>query len=281
MNRLSEIHSELSKWWECLPEDVIGKDLTSESAISRPQVHLILEFYAVRMFTGRAFIRPPMRDPNGISNTSPQSSDSVNGTSSRRARIRALLVDDCVEAAIACIDTCRTIRATITLARASYTEFSALRAALLVVTAQCLQNRAGRFRLALRDGIAMLKEMSASGQSARSEYSLIEAFEHVISEIHGAFDTAGKARGESGYDKFKQWQQLWNTQNEPSADQNMGAVSVPTQQPSWGTMDAPSVPLFGIEGNFGSFPQTIDEFSSFFGCGLGRNSEMLHRPPET
>lgn len=273
LGRLHSLQSELLTWWACLPEDVVGSRLPSNSTVCRARVHLILEFYAVRMFIGRSFIRPPLSDAHVESHPSPNSQESSQRTGSRRAKLRQDLVGDCVEAAMACIDTCRTIRATITLARASYTEFSALRAALLVVTAQCLWERTDRFRLALKDGISMLKEMSTSGRSAQSEYSLLEAFERVVSRIYAASNGAGRAAGESDYGRFKQWEQLWNTQDVPSTLLQDATIPMPPRpNGSWQATDAQSGTLLGNEGNFASFPQTLDDISSFFGGGLDVNS---------
>lgn len=250
---------------------------TAESMLSRAQVQLVLEFHAVRIFAGRSFIRPPGSHAHAEYDPSPDSPESAQRTGSRRARLREILVTDCVEAAIACIDTCRTIRATIALARASYTEFSALRAALLVVTAQCLQSRTDRFRVALKDGIELLKEMSTSGMSARSEFSLIEAFERAISRNDGASESVDCAAGGSEYDQFKKWEQTWSIQGMPGSRLNDRIVPMPPQHSSTcKDKYAQSAPLLETESNFASLPQTLDEFSSLFDCGWDITSENAY-----
>lgn len=115
----------------------------------------------------------------------------------------------------------------------------------------------------------MLKEMSASGESARSEFSLIEAFDSVISKFHRTSDNAGLSF-QSDYDKFKHWEQLWNAQGMPSTGLNGNSLPMPPQGATIArTIDAGVAPMLGVEGDFGSCPQTLDEFSAFFSYGLG------------
>lgn len=135
-------------------------------------------------------------------------------------------MSDCVDAAISVVDICRTLQAGIGLARASYTEFSHLRIALLVILSQFLakqQNRhqqGGKTTEALRqplcDGIAMLKGMSTWGASARFDASLIEAFEHTIARMEGddvsnsgSHPKQPQRPNESSYEMFKRWESMW------------------------------------------------------------------------
>jgi hypothetical protein len=103
---------------------------------------------------------------------------------------------------------------TIGLARASYTEFSGLRVALLVILSQFIekqqQDTTERLRQPLYEGIAMLKNMAAWGASARFDASLIEAFEHAIARMDASDRAQEKPTShESDYEMFKKWQMAW------------------------------------------------------------------------
>ncbi|KKF96351.1 putative transcriptional regulatory protein C3C7.04 [Ceratocystis platani] len=141
------------------------------------------------------------------------------------------LGQDCIEAALGIIETCKALNKTIGLARASYTEFSACRAALLVIVTQCLQKRTDRLRDALREGMVMIKSMAAWGESARSEVSLLEVFECAVDKLdaaasgngNGAASNGAMTDEESGYERFKKWQMLWK---QPSSDAPTTTASV-------------------------------------------------------
>lgn len=207
----------------------------------------------VRMYAGRLFITP-RREHHGKASKSPagaasrRSEDidspisatagSASGSgqhlnvlsSHSSSQRRSSLVSDCVDAAISVVDICRTLQSGIGLARASYTEFSTLRIALLVILSQFLakyqsrlntDNTSGRTTEALRqplcDGIAMLKSMSTWGASARFDASLIEAFEHTIARMEGGGQQVGGVQqteaqqrpSESNYEMFKRWETMW------------------------------------------------------------------------
>lgn len=252
-------------------------------------MHLHLEYCLVRMFVGRVFIFPEAGLRDGSSPAT-----SANGPSSaslNKKGTRSTLVADCIEAALSVIDTCRCLRNSIGLARASYTEFSSCRAALLVITTQCLSQKTYMFRQALRDGLSMLKEMSTGSQSAHSETSLIEAFEQAIANMQAQEQTAGSMVSESEYAKFKRWEQLWKTDS-PLAEPVDGGVQgkqapmvppviEPPKQPEEsskeeGVMMPSATPFFGVDGHFASFPQSLDDFSAFFGNDFGSNIDSGH-----
>lgn len=231
------------------------------------------------MFAGRPFILP--REFNRGTSSPSTSSDGVdinaNPAASSRGQIRSILVMDCIEAALSVVDTCRFLRDSIGLARTSYTEFSTCRAALLVITTQCLLQRTHKFRQMLRDGLVLLKEMSAGSESARSEVSLIEAFERAITKMDVTGDTS-TAVVDSEYARFKRWEQLWK--NDSSFMELMSDVP---QDPAIGTapvadhlslqgFSVPSSTLFmDTDTTNTSFLQTMEEFSTIFGCGFGPN----------
>ncbi|KAI9167767.1 transcriptional regulatory protein [Paramyrothecium foliicola] len=286
LGKLVRLQNELRSWWNSLPDNVFCKNPGLQSTISRNDMHLKLEYCLVRMFVGRIFILP---HEGGRNSASPSTSATEpSGAASRKRRLRAVLVTDCIEAALAVIDTCRALHRSIGLARASYTEFSACRAALLVITAQCLYNRENAYKKALRDGLAMLKEMSAGSESAHSDFSLIEAFERAIAKINSATPAPMPSNSESEYARFKRWEQLWKNdtslmdmmneqaQSEqvplPTVNFGLGGTEDVSRQ---GTMPSSSTTtFFGMDGNFASFPQNLDDLSAFFGNDFGMGLDV-------
>lgn len=125
------------------------------------------------------------------------------------------MVTDCVEAALEIIDLCRLLRDETGLARASFTEFSSCRAALLVILAQGLTKRTERLGAALEQGISLIKIMSMGVGSARSAVSVIEALERAIRRLEmwsESQQTQSNGNSmESAYDRFKNWEMLWKT----------------------------------------------------------------------
>lgn len=289
LKRLAQLHRELKTWWDALPNDIFCKEFTSQSKISRKHMHLQLEYCLVRMYVGRVFIFPEAVLRDGSS-----PSTSVNAPSSAslgKKSTRSTLLADCIEAALSVIDTCRCLRNTIGLARASYTEFSSCRAALLVITTQCLSQKTYMFRQALRDGLSMLKEMSTGSQSTQSEVSLIEAFEQAIANMNTQEQTTSTTVPESQYAKFKRWEQLWKSDAplpetaDGGAQKKQEPMAPPASEPPKQTgepqkedttMMPSSTPFFGVDGHFASFPQNLDDFSAFFGNEFGSNIDSGH-----
>lgn len=195
-----------------------------------------------------------LESPTPTVATSSSSGQHLNVLSSySSSQRRASLVSDCVDAAICVVDTCRTLQGGIGLARASYTEFSTLRIALLVILSQFLAKYQHRqnvdhssssrvtesLRQPLCDGIAMLKTMSTWGASARFDASLIEAFEHTIARMEtgdagrGSHQTEAQQRpSESNYEMFKRWESMWHGGTSgDSASSTRGADGPPPADP--------------------------------------------------
>ncbi|TQV93268.1 C6 transcription factor (PrnA) [Cordyceps javanica] len=270
VKKLAQLQCELVEWWEGHGDTAFCNSEQPRSGAFRPKMHMRLEYCMVRMFLGRIFILP-QDGPLDSGNRSTPSSDMTSRSP------RSTLVRDCVEAALSVVDACRIIARSVGLARASYTEFSSCRAALLVITTQCLTQNTDRFRQALRDGVVMLKDMSSGSQSWHSEASLIEAFERAIASMKKTRHTETADSGESDYAKFKKWEQT--VQMHPSAPGSAGsAMASDTATPlaagqGWRPAEAawrednmlmPScTPFFGVDGNFASFPESLDELPSF------------------
>ncbi|RGP69640.1 hypothetical protein FLONG3_7717 [Fusarium longipes] len=289
LQRVIDMKEELRKWWDALPETAYHDEVNPQNPISRADTHLKLEYCLLRMYAGRPFILPrEVVRGNGSTSSSPADSNSQRPNTPHKSNPRSILVADCVEAALTIIDTCHLLQSTIGLARASYTEFSSCRAALLVIITQCLQRKTDRLRDALRTGMAMIKEMSAGGESARSEASLIEVFERAISRLDATLDSSGR---ETDYSRFKKWELLWKNDApiqdfapEESPENSMPLPQNPntfwrgsigtTARPGMPAMHAAS-PFVGMDTNFQSVPQVMDEFSTLFGYGFGPSPDSM------
>ncbi|KAJ5595009.1 uncharacterized protein N7459_001217 [Penicillium hispanicum] len=209
LERLLNIRKQLIEWWSTLPEETNCRDLHPSGPLFRSNVHLKLDYCLTRIFIGRPFLFSNIKGLQTPSQTS-----ALKGPSGL-SKNRVSLVTDCVEAALEIIDLCRLLRDEAGLARASFTEFSSCRAALLVILAQGLTKRTERLGAALEQGISLIKIMSMGVGSARSAVSVIEALERAIrrlevwSESHQSQSNGGSA--ESAYDRFKNWEMLWKT----------------------------------------------------------------------
>ncbi|KAJ5634373.1 hypothetical protein N7528_002215 [Penicillium herquei] len=208
LERLLNIRKHLVEWWSTLPEETSCRDLNPSGPLFRSNVHLKLDYCLTRIFIGRPFLFSNIK---ALQQTPPQPLKGPSGISKNRTT----LVTDCVEAALEIIDLCRLLRDETGLARASFTEFSSCRAALLVILAQGLAKRTERLGAALEQGISLIKIMSMGVGSARSAVSVIEALERAIrrlemwSESQQAHSNGGSL--ESAYDRFKNWEMLWKT----------------------------------------------------------------------
>jgi hypothetical protein len=212
---------------------------------------------------------------------------------------RSTLITDCVEAALEIINLCQLLRDESGLARASFTEFSSCRAALLVILAQSLTKRTERLREALEKGMVLIKIMSMGVGSARSAVSVIETLERAISRLEEwserqAPDNTGSM--ESAYDRFKNWEMLWKSgpmspelipfqehftagrsslppvpvtpmTDNPSGNDPMEEVANTeiTALSDYSASHAASLPQmarFGFDHFVSNFPQELDEFTA-------------------
>lgn len=288
VDRLSQFQSELVIWWESLPSILIRPESASLSFYIRPSSHLKLEYCLTRMFIGRFFIFPDKfskqqyPSPTEREESSPPSFPTKSDTSNSH------FIADCVDAALSVIETCRFLRNTIGLARASYTEFSSCRAALLVITTQCFQEKGRRFRNNLREGLTMLKEMAACSELARTEAALIEAFERVISQLDAT--QSGNSTSDSEFMQFKRWENTWR-ENSSAFDlfgsarqEDMDQITGPRWQ-DWSRAShatsfnsnepGPSMmPSHRSDTGPAYFPQACEDLAALLGFGFPSNLDI-------
>ncbi|KAL2851192.1 fungal-specific transcription factor domain-containing protein [Aspergillus pseudoustus] len=209
---------EMDTWWKRLLDEVLG-DTSHLEAHTRAITHLHLEYHLVCMFTGRPLLL------NRLSSRSPASPESLgkespvgSSVSTSQTLHRQELVRCCVQAAREALNLCRGLRDNGPgLARSSYIEYSSCRASILVLIAHSIQTQSAEFRAELRVGLDMIRQMVATGESARSEVALLESLERALVRLqHSGATSHGRGahgfsntRPGTGYDTFKKWEALW------------------------------------------------------------------------
>lgn len=170
------------------------------------------------MFTGRPFLlKKNMSESMNKSPANPDSSAAEKTSSPAGSGVRypfapKELVDDCIKSATEALDLLQEFRdCGLGLARASYIEYSSCRASLLVLIAHSIQSFSEHYRTTLYKGLDMIREMSAAGESAQSEVSLIEALERALARLHSGVQLSQQdqivlpERPISDYEAFKHW----------------------------------------------------------------------------
>ncbi|KAF5636541.1 fungal specific transcription factor [Fusarium sp. NRRL 25303] len=213
VSRLVSKKDGLVTWWQSLPPDTIDVTEQPTMAQSRSVMHLRLDYCLVRMFVGRPFLLKKETKDSATSPSVPENSPGTNERSaSKLVTSREELISDCIKAATEALDICQQLRSSgMGLARASYSEYSACRASLLVLIAYSIRNLSDQFRKSLCEGLDMIREMSAVGESARAEISLIESLERALARLHararsndvGSSDN--QANFDSAYEAFRSW----------------------------------------------------------------------------
>ncbi|KAL4805159.1 fungal-specific transcription factor domain-containing protein [Aspergillus unguis] len=206
LSRLVNGKQALESWWKTLPSAV--HTTPTDKGLYRAVKHLQLEYCLVRMFIGR-----PLLLTGALSTSTPNSEDSISDPRDCPLTYREELVECALEAARTALSHCLDLHTGgLGLARASYIEYSSCRAALLVLIAHSIQTQSDQHRGELLQGLEMIREMAASGESARSEVQLLEALERALERLlsnrTGSQHDSGDPGG-AGYDGFKQWESAW------------------------------------------------------------------------
>ncbi|KAF5686199.1 hypothetical protein FDENT_5886 [Fusarium denticulatum] len=213
VSRLVAKKDGLTTWWQSLPPDTIDANEQPTTTQSRSAMHLRLDYCLVRMFVGRPFLLKKDTKDTATSPSVPENSPGTNERSaSKLVTSREELISDCIKAATEALDICQRLRSSgMGLARASYSEYSACRASLLVLIAYSIRNLSDQFRKSLCEGLDMIREMSAVGESARSEIALIESLERALARLHAGArpndvgSTQDQAYADSAYEAFRSW----------------------------------------------------------------------------
>jgi len=189
LERISDIRQHLHDWWLTLPLAGKDYDLPVKQPLSRNNIHLKLCFH--------------------LNDKSPKdSTPSSSGSAGEAKKIvsRSTLAASAVTAALEVIHLCQLLQDSVGLSRASYIEFSAARAALLVILAQSFNEHSDRLRNALRSGMLLIRCMATDIDSAKSEVSVIESLELAVKKLDVSGKESNKSEnGQSQYGRFKSW----------------------------------------------------------------------------
>lgn len=123
---------------------------------------------------------------------------------------RSELVNDCIQGALDILATLQSLATNTGLCRASYTEFSSARAALLVILAESLNSgMSAELQDGLNRGMNLIRQM-VGGTSSQSEISYIESIEAAIRQLASNADAGNQEpftalSSTSAYARFKDW----------------------------------------------------------------------------
>jgi hypothetical protein len=261
---VSQLKQDLVEYWNSLPVTKSCRNLTPGGPLFRLNIHLALTYHLAHVFIGRVFLF-----------TSPGSSDEYTPPAydtSDSSAIRTALVSGCIQSALDILDLCQTLQDEAGLARASYTEFTSCRAALLVILAQRIHEQSARLRRASEQGIKLLKFMSVGFYAANADKSVIEAMETAIRRLDdrsrdqnvgkaGCSGTAGSA-----YDQFRNWALLWKNEGAGPTD-SANPFSSTLSTDSSATVETPNFSNMSLTQNLGwdmyspSLPFEVGEFA--------------------
>ncbi|KAL2834911.1 fungal-specific transcription factor domain-containing protein [Aspergillus cavernicola] len=196
LGRLMQIRAHISQWWTSLPSTVECRDISPGSPLFRQNSHLKLAYLLTYIYMGRPFM---FADDwkNSLSEGDAMGSDP-----------RVVLVQSCVQSALEILETLQSLSSHTGLCRASYTEFSSCRAALLVILAERLNSRKlHRFQEEMARGMALIRRMTG-GSSSESEISYLQSLDAAIrqSSLDESDDaTLHSEQQSSAYARFKHW----------------------------------------------------------------------------
>ncbi|RDW68986.1 Zn(II)2Cys6 transcription factor [Aspergillus mulundensis] len=221
LNRLLQLRSDITQWWSALPSSIEGKDMALSSYLFRQNAHLKLTYLLVFIYMGRPFMfaddwKLPARDDE---TTSPSARVTRNDEKTDNDP-KTVLVHVCVKSALETLSKLQTMSKYTGLCRASYTEFSSCRAALLVILADRLNARTLKYQDEFEQGMAMIRRM-VGGCSSESEISYLQSLDAAIRTSLDSDLVADTDAGmeTSTYSQFKQWT------NTMKADANTGGVA--------------------------------------------------------
>lgn len=187
---------QIAQWWDSLPSTNECRDTTPESPLFRQNSHLKMTYLLIYVYMGRPFMFASDWTDSPVENADTDP--------------RVLLVQGCVKSALEILDTLHSLSTNAGLCRASYTEFSSCRAALLVILAERLNSRKlHRFQDELTRGMAMIRRMTG-GSSSESEISYLQSLDAAIRQSSLAANEADSNRHTSqdepsAYAQFKHW----------------------------------------------------------------------------
>ncbi|KAK5807157.1 hypothetical protein VI817_001415 [Penicillium citrinum] len=254
LRRLAAIRDKHTWWWSDLPTKVHCRDLNPSGPLFRANIHLEIYHITTIIYIGRPFIISPLSEAHNIASEN-------NSSSEHHPSITKELSDESLNAALRGIELCQILQDSVGLARVSYTEFSACRISLLALIAHSLNQPTAKISTALTQGMAIIRQICAGLESAKSEVAVIEALERARQRLYSTHNTEESPLEPptSVYDQFQEWAKLWRI--DPLLENTAGSphgMSPPVE-----TQPNPSVPSF--DGFFSSFPDELCEFTTIPG----------------
>lgn len=255
----------------------------------RLDIHVYLHYWHTRLFLGRPFL---LKHSTSI----PTVHGMASSPSAKNLSAGDLLARDSVDAAVNIIQLCQMIHDKIGLAIASYaTEFTSCRAAMLVLVAKGITDKSTALSDLLAQGLAIIQQMSTGQGQASAEARVIEALQRAIMGLHRrkacrpAGSTAHSSDDPPSYDKFREWEELWQRSSMPPSEAPthsavspaalINHINVPQPSLDTGWTLAPS--LLNDFGVWGQEPDDVwstilhlDEFS-LISC-----ADTVFEPPE-
>ncbi|KAJ5363461.1 uncharacterized protein N7496_009174 [Penicillium cataractarum] len=217
-DRLLQLKTSIKEWWDSLPTKIECRDYDPQGPLFRQNSHMKLCYLLIYIYMGRPFI---------FRNEDSESRSSDNDPSNPRSE----LVSDCVQSALDILAALQSLSDTIGLCRASYTEFSSCRAAILVILAESLNlGRSSNLQSSLGQGMVLIRQM-LGGTASQSEISYIESIEAAIRQLSSNDNetdstTANPAQGStSAYAKFKDWTQSMKKDRRTSNNLELASFS--------------------------------------------------------
>ncbi|CAG8011524.1 unnamed protein product [Penicillium salamii] len=203
-DRLLQLRARIKQWWDTLPATEECRDLCSQGPLFRQNSHLKLCYLLIYVYMGRPFIFVEDKAEGGVDAMPIADLDTCQSR-------RSALVDDCVASALDILNTLQSLSDHVGLCRASYNEFGACRAALLVILAESLNSgKSQRLQDGLQRGMSLIRQM-IGGSSTQSETSYIEAIEAAISQYlaapeHDSVNHSNTSQSPiSAYTRFQDW----------------------------------------------------------------------------
>ena len=208
---LFDSYQQHQKWWQSL-SDVA----TLSDSPSRAMSHVHLCYHLNVVFLGRSFVfTQPKRHSASSQVVAHRRYETTNGLQSKSQT----LAGAAIQSARAIVGLCQTLHSSLGLARASYTEFSSCRAAIMTLLAHNLdtitadsgvQSTHAPVNESLAQGMALIRLMASANVSAQSEVSVLASLDDAIKQLASKRSSDNSTRAEAPsemrpYDNLASW----------------------------------------------------------------------------
>lgn len=250
-DRLLRVRQQYLDWWArtALPK--------VDRVQHRSVVQLRLSHHLTLVFLGRSFM---LGDAAKLHTSNLKDTAITTGRNASIESKRWDLVQGAITSAVQIISLCHDLHESIRLAKNSYIEFTACRAAILVLLARSLQQSSTEYRSKLDQGLRLVEYMATANASTESDASLLLAVGAALQLLevkHNPIPGGAPAsnvgedprQAEVTLESFKEWAAGQQPQAgrdhggagglaapEPHID--FGGASMPFEEFGWDTLDA-------------------------------------------